>query len=64
MAKVTFDRVAEMVQEEVALGTLRNQYTPDEIWELFEKKGEDLSDEQLFNALMDVMYATRPKGVL
>lgn len=64
MAKVTFERVAEMVDDDVSLGTLKNQYTPEEIWDLLEKKDQDLSDEDLFNALMDVMYATRPKGVL
>ena len=64
MAKVTFERVAEMVDDDVSLGTLKNQYTPEEIWDLLEKKDQELSDEDLFNALMDVMYATRPKGVL
>lgn len=64
MAKVTFERVSEMVDEDVSLGTLKNQYTSEEIWELLEKKDQDLDDEDLFNALMDVMYATRPKGVL
>ena len=64
MAKVTFERVSEMVDEDVSLGTLKNQYTSEEIWDLLEKKDQDLDDEDLFNALMDVMYATRPKGVL
>ncbi len=64
MAKVTFERVSEMVDEDVSLGTLKNQYTAEEIWDLLEKKDQDLDDEDLFNALMDVMYATRPKGVL
>ena len=64
MAKVTFERVAEMVDDDVSLGTLKNQYTPEEIWELLEGKDTIKSEEALFNALMDVMYATRPKGVL
>jgi len=31
MAKVTFERVAEMVDDDVSLGTLKNQYTPEEM---------------------------------
>ena len=64
MAKVTFERVSEMVDEDVSLGTLKNQYTVEEIWDLLEGKDTLKNEEALYNALMDVMYATRPKGVL
>ena len=33
------------------------------IFDLIEDKAAITSDDQLFEALMDVMYATRPKGV-
>ena len=64
MFKVTRESVEEMLNEDHSLGTLKNQYTTDEVWELLEGKDEIGSEEALFNALMDVMYATRPKGVL
>ena len=34
-----------------------------QVFDLIEKKDQITSDGQLFEAIMDVMYATRPKGV-
>jgi hypothetical protein len=62
--EVTKALVKEMLEEDSSLGTLSNQYTLDEIWDLLEGKDEIGSDDALFEALMDVMYATRPKGWL
>ncbi len=62
--KLTRETMMELVEDSPALNTLKNQYEPDEIWELLEDKDQITDDEELFNALMAVMYATRPKGVL
>jgi hypothetical protein len=35
----------------------------DEIWEALDNKDDIGSEEDLYNALMAVMYDTRPKGV-
>jgi hypothetical protein len=64
MFKVDRAMVAAMLEDDPALGTLRNQYSVDEIWALLENPESLKSDEDLFNALMDVTYATRPKGFL
>jgi hypothetical protein len=64
MPSVTLDRISEMLDDTPALKTIRDQYSLTEIWELLEGKDADMDDEDLFNALMDVQYATRPKGVL
>ena len=61
---VTRERVARMLDEDTSLATLRNQFTVDEIFEKIEDKEEIPDEEELYNALMDVMYATRPQGVL
>ena len=41
----------------------KDQYTVQEIYDLIENKEEITNDDQLYEALLDVMYATRPKGV-
>lgn len=64
MFKLTKDSMMELIEDSPALNTLKNQYTADEIWEALEDKDKISDDEDLFNALMAVMYATRPKGVL
>ena len=62
--KVDIEQVASMLADEPSLGTLKNQYTVDEVWDLLEGKDDIDNEEELYNALMAVMYATRPKGVL
>ena len=56
--------VQEMLDEDSSLQTIANQFTLDEIWDMLENKDQITNDDQLFEALMDVMYATRPTGVL
>jgi len=62
--KVDIEQVSSMLEDDPSLGTLKNQYTVDEVWELLEDKDDIGNEEELYNALMAVMYATRPKGVL
>jgi hypothetical protein len=62
--KVTKELVQEMLDEDTSLQTLSNQFTLDEIWNMIEDKDQISNDDKLFEALMDVMYATRPKGTL
>jgi hypothetical protein len=62
--KITKELVKEMLDEDTSLQTIANQYTLDEIWDLIEDKDNIRTEDQLFEALMDVMYATRPKGII
>ena len=62
--EVTKELVKEMLDEDSSLQTIANQFTLDEIWDMIEGRDQLTNDDQLFEALMDVMYATRPKGVL
>lgn len=62
--KVDIEQVSSMLEDDPSLGTLKNQYSVDEVWELLEDKDDIGNEEELYNALMAVMYATRPKGVL
>ena len=62
--EITKELVKEMLDEDSSLQTIANQFTLDEIWGLIEDKDQIKNDDQLFEALMDVMYATRPQGVL
>ncbi len=62
--KVTLDAVQEWLDDDMSLQTLKNQYTTQQIFDLIENKDKIDDDDKLFEALMDVMYATRPEGVL
>jgi len=62
--QVTKEAVQEMLDDDPSLQTITNQMSLDEIWGLLEGKDKISSENELFEALMDVMYATRPKGVL
>jgi hypothetical protein len=53
-----------MLDDDPSLQTIANQMSLDEIWDLLEGKDQINSENELFEGLMDVMYATRPKGVL
>ena len=64
MYQVSLDKVLEMLEDDSSLGTLKNQYTAQEIFDKLEDPGAIRSDEQLYEALLDVMYATRPVGHL
>tara|TARA_Y100001978_G_C23277947_1_gene238951 strand:- start:153 stop:350 length:198 start_codon:yes stop_codon:yes gene_type:complete len=61
---VTKEIVQEMLDEDTSLQTISNQFTLDEIFDMIEDKEQITNDDQLFEALMDVMYATRPQGTL
>ena len=61
---VTKEIVQEMLDEDTSLQTISNQFTLDEIFNMIEDKEQITNDDQLFEALMDVMYATRPQGTL
>ena len=62
--EVTNEAIQEWLDDDMSLQTLKNQYTVEDIYSLLEKKDEITTDDELFQALLDVMYATRPKGVL
>ena len=62
--EVTKELVKEALDDDPSLQTLTNQFTFEEIWDMIEDKDQIKNDDQLFEALMDVMYATRPQGVL
>lgn len=61
---VTLEAIKEWLDDDLSLQTLKNQYTLQQIYDLIDDK-EDITDEdELYSALLDVMYATRPQGVL
>lgn len=61
---VTLEAIKEWLDDDLSLQTLKNQYTLQQIYDLIDGK-EDIADEdELYSALLDVMYATRPQGVL
>ena len=62
--QITKELVQEMLDEDTSLQTIANQFTLDEIFNMIEDKEQISNDDQLFEALMDVMYATRPQGTL
>jgi hypothetical protein len=61
--QVTLEAVQEWLDDDMSLQTLKNQYSTQQVYDLIENKERITTDDQLFEALMDVMYATRPKGV-
>lgn len=61
---VTLEAVQEWLDDDLSLQTLKNQYTTQEIFDLIPNKDEIETDDELYEALLDVMYATRPKGTL
>jgi len=60
--EVTKELVKSALDDDPSLRTITNQFTFEEIWEMIEDKDQIKNDDQLFEALMDVMYATRPGG--
>ncbi|MFM2246539.1 MAG: hypothetical protein RL071_2613 [Pseudomonadota bacterium] len=61
---VTAARIEELLDDDMSLQTLKNQYSPEELLALLEAPAAIQSDDALYTALMDVMYATRPQGVI
>lgn len=62
--ELTLAAIQEWLDDDLSLQTLKNQYTVQELYDLIENKEEIKNDDQLYEALLDVMYATRPKGSL
>ena len=62
--KVTLAAIQEWLDDDLSLQTLKNQFTVQEIYDLLEDKDAIETDDQLYEALLDVKYATRPKGHL
>ena len=61
---VTLEAIKEWLDDDLSLQTLKNQYTLQQIYDLIENKDEIEDEDELYSALLDVMYATRPQGVL
>ena len=61
---VTLEAIKEWLDDDLSLQTLKNQYTLQQIYDLIEDKEEITDEDELYSALLDVMYATRPQGVL
>ncbi len=61
--QVTLAAIEEWLDDDLSLQTLKNQYTLAELYELIKDKDAIKTDDELYEALLDVMYATRPKGV-
>jgi hypothetical protein len=62
--EVNHAAIQEWLDDDMSLQTLKNQFSIQEIYDLLEKKEEIKTDDELYEALLDVMYSTRPKGVL
>jgi hypothetical protein len=62
--EVTVAAVQAWLDDDMSLQTLKNQYSAKEIFDLLEDRAGIQTDQQLYEALLDVMYATRPQGVL
>lgn len=60
---VTAAAVEGWLDDDMSLQTLKNQYSVEEILGLIEAPESITSDDALYAALLDVMYATRPQGV-
>jgi hypothetical protein len=62
--EVTNEAIQEWLDDDMSLQTLKNQYTVEEIYNLLEDREKITTDDELYSAILDVMYATRPQGVL
>jgi len=60
--EVTHAAIQEWLDDDPSLNTLKNQYSVEEIFNLLENKEKIENDDALYEALLDVMYATRPRG--
>ena len=55
--------IQEWLDDDPSLNTLKNQYTVAEIYGMLENKEQITDEDALYDALLDVMYTTRPQGV-
>ncbi len=60
---VTLEAIQQMLDEEMSLQTLSNQFSTQEIFDMVQNKEAIQDEDALFKALMDAMYASRPQGV-
>jgi hypothetical protein len=60
--KVTLEAIQEWLDDDLSLQTLSNQYTLQEIYDLLPFFVEVATADELYTALLDAMYATRPGG--
>jgi len=60
---VTLEAIKEWLDDDLSLQTLKNQFTLQEIYDRLEEPEEISDEDELYAALLDVMYATRPQGV-
>lgn len=61
---VTLEAIAKWLEDDLSLQTLKNQFTLQEIYDRIEDRESIADEDELYAALLDVMYSTRPKGVL
>ena len=61
---VTLKAIQEWLDDDLSLQTLKNQYTLQHIYDLIDGKDDITNEDELYAALLDVMYTTRPQGVL
>ncbi len=60
---VTLAAIQEWLDDDMSLQTLKNQFTLQQLYDLIEGREEIADEDELYAALLDVMYATRPQGV-
>ncbi len=62
--EVSTKAIQDWLDDELSLQTLGNQYSVEEILALLPNKDQITNDDQLYEALLDAMYKTRPGGEL
>jgi hypothetical protein len=62
--QVTTQAITDWLDDELSLQTLGNQYSVDELLDMLPDKASISSDDDLYTALLDLMYKTRPGGEL
>ena len=61
--ELNHEAIQEWLDDDPSLNTLKNQYTVAEIYGMLENKDQITDEDALYEALLDVMYTTRPQGV-
>ena len=62
--QVSTSAIQEWLDDDLSLQTLGNQYSTEELLELLPDKDKIQTDDELYTALLDLMYKTRPGGDL
>ena len=58
---ITVALVQEFIDDDPSLWTLK-QFSYEKVYELIENRDKIETEDELYEALMAVMYATRPEG--